>query len=222
MEHPSARRCLLTPAELDAIGERARMVQEDMECLYGDPARLARVAALALDAPALLTHIRAQDEQIAEWRGALTLSQQVYAEALAKMTADRDAWKKTAIEAEGVIESLGATIAELRAELANERGEGSGPSEGWAFGVPPGPLCPDFGWWKGDMCVWHGPKEDDSGHCWYFARGIAAGVAAPSARQAMRTALAPKCATCGGSGYVGNILDSDYCPDCGTPNGSLT
>lgn len=97
------------------------------------------------------------------------------------------------------VEGLMQETAELRATLDNERGFGLGPSAGWTFGPRPGVASlntgdDDYhGWIKGPATVWHGPAVTGEHvwtgrSCWYWAIGATVGIAAPSARAAMRAA----------------------------------
>lgn len=84
-------------------------------------------------------------------------------------------------------------IAELRAALANERGEGEGPSEGWAWANYPGRWGNPNGWSfivRGLSFAAVGRNADGTGWDWHAMvpkalRGGQGGTA-PTAREAMR------------------------------------
>lgn len=86
-----------------------------------------------------------------------------------------------------------AVTAELRATLANERGEGEGPSEGWTWASPPGRWGNPNGWSfivRGLSFAAVGRNADGTGWDWHAVvwqalRGGQGGTA-PTAREAMR------------------------------------
>jgi len=77
------------------------------------------------------------------------------------------------------VEALVAEVAELRAALANERGEGEGPSPGWRW-------RPAHSWWVRDGAAIVGRGDEDPSS-WAFDTGRGRGHA-PTAREAMRAA----------------------------------
>lgn len=98
-------------------------------------------------------------------------------------------------EAVAVIDALRVELAELRATLANERGEGEGPSEGWEWANYSGRWGNPNGWSlieRGLSFAAVGRNADGTGWDWHamvpvVLRGVASGTA-PTAREAMRQA----------------------------------
>lgn len=88
-----------------------------------------------------------------------------------------------------------AVIDALRVELANERGEGEGPSEGWEWASYPGRWGNPNGWSLIERGLSHaavGRNADGTGWDWYamVPSALRGGVSgsAPTAREAMRQA----------------------------------
>ena len=79
----------------------------------------------------------------------------------------------------GDIEALLARVAELEAELANERGEGEPPSAGWIYEDDAGRRWTRPGWTVYRL---------DDGVDWQYSRDHGDWVSAPTARAAMKAA----------------------------------
>jgi len=89
------------------------------------------------------------------------------------------------------IAELEAANAELMATLANERGEGEAPCEGWAWGQ--GGEIPDPCWHKGDAVAYmekaFAPEPATPAHYWlWWVPGMPCCQRADTARAAIRAA----------------------------------
>jgi len=89
------------------------------------------------------------------------------------------------------VAELEATNAELMATLANERGEGEAPCEGWAWGQ--GGEIPDPCWHKGDAVAYmekaFAPEPATPAHYWlWWVPGMPCCQRADTARAAIRAA----------------------------------
>jgi hypothetical protein len=144
------------------------------------------------DLAALVAEVRrlqAEADTMREWAERAAADENANAADLAEVTKERDtavdAFHRCRIERD----EARAALAEAEATIANERGEGTPPGEGWEWGDSPAIGDGEALWHKGDARVWRGYPDPHAARIeWFWAIGITVGEAAPTAREGMKAA----------------------------------